>query len=147
MTAKSPIVTTSALARHLGLTDRRVQQLVEEGVLPRRRDGKLDQDACRLKYIKYLQTEGRRAKGSDARDRAQLARAEMLELQAARERGELGYFSDMEEVFTDVLGAFRAELSGVPTASNSPPPSPPCLCPPGSQCVGSSGSRWRSSTP
>lgn len=109
-------VKASELGRHLVLTARRVQQLAEEGVLSRLPNGNFDQDASRVAYIKYLQDAGRRVVHSDSRERAQAAKTELLELKTARERGDLILFADTEEIFADVLGTWRSELSGVPAA-------------------------------
>jgi phage terminase Nu1 subunit (DNA packaging protein) len=107
-------VKAAELGRHLVLTARRVQQLAEEGIFPRLSNGTFDQDQCRTIYIKYLQDAGRRVVHSDSRERAQAAKTELLELKTARERGDLILFADTEEVFADVLGSWRSELSGVP---------------------------------
>jgi phage terminase Nu1 subunit (DNA packaging protein) len=110
-------VPASALARHLGLSVGRIHKLAAEGIIPRLAGGGFDQDVCRLRYIKYLSTEGRRAKDSDAKVRAQEARTKMLELRARREEGELIEMSDVEVVFTDIISTLSAELGGVPAAS------------------------------
>jgi hypothetical protein len=94
-----------ALAKHLDLTARRAQQLVSEGVLPRRRaNGTFDLDKCRINYIRYLRDAGRRTKDSDAKTRAQEARTRTLELRARREEGELVEMAEAEVVFADVVG-------------------------------------------
>jgi phage terminase Nu1 subunit (DNA packaging protein) len=122
MTGKSPMkrkVSAAVLAKYLDLSERHIGRLADEKVLPRQQDGKqsrFDLDICRLKYIRYLRDEGRRVVHSDSRERASTARAEVLELRAAKERGELCHFADIEEVFSDVIGTWRSELSGMPAA-------------------------------
>jgi hypothetical protein len=108
---------TVILAKHLDLTIQRIGQMVEEGILSRSKDGKFDLDRCRVRYIRYLRDEGRRVVPSDSRERAQAAKTELLELRTAKERGDLILFADTEEIFADVLGTWRSELSGVPAAS------------------------------
>jgi phage terminase Nu1 subunit (DNA packaging protein) len=107
---------TANLAKHLDLTIQRIGQMVEEGILSRSKDGKFDLDRCRVRYIRYLRDEGRRVVPSDSRERAQAAKTELLELRTAKERGDLILFADIEEIFADVLGTWRSELSGVPAA-------------------------------
>ena len=107
-----------ALAKHLDLTARRAQQLVSEGVLPRRRaNGSFDLDKARVSYIRYLRDAGRRSKDSDARTRATEARTRTLELRAKREEGALVEMAEAEVVFADVIGTLSAELGGVSAAS------------------------------
>ena len=113
---KKPGVPASALAKHLGLSVGRIHKLAAEGVIPRLTAGGFDQDVCRLKYIKYLSSEGRRSKDSDAKTRAQEARTRTLELRAKREEGELVEMAEAEVVFADVISTLSAELGGVPAA-------------------------------
>jgi phage terminase Nu1 subunit (DNA packaging protein) len=105
-----------ALAKHLDLTTRRAQQLVSEGILPRRVNGTFDLDRCRVAYIRYLRDAGRRTKDSDAKNRAQEARTRSLELRARREEGEVVEMTEVEIVFADIVGTLSAELGGVPAA-------------------------------
>src|ERR1700681_1270524 len=106
-----------ALAKHLDLTARRAQQLVSEGVLPRRRaNGTFDLDKCRVAYIRYFRAAGRRSKDSDAKARAQEARTRTLELRARREEGEVVEMTEVEVVFSDIISTLSAELGGVPAA-------------------------------
>jgi hypothetical protein len=113
---KKPGVPASALARHLGLSAGRIHKLAAEGVIPRLASGGFDQDVCRLRYIKYLSSEGRRTKDSDAKTRAQEARTRRIEMQVRREEGETIDLAETEEIFEDVLGTYRSELAGVPAS-------------------------------
>jgi phage terminase Nu1 subunit (DNA packaging protein) len=113
---KKPGTPASALARHLGLSVGRIHKLAAAGVIPRLAGGGFDQDVCRLRYIKYLSTEGRRSKDSDAKTRAQEARTKTLELRARREEGELVEMAEVEVVFTDIISTLSAELGGVPAS-------------------------------
>jgi hypothetical protein len=112
---KKPGVPASSLARHLGLSVGRIHKLAAEGIIPRLASG-FDQDVCRLAYIKYLSSEGRRSKDSDAKTRAQEARTRRIEMQVRREEGETIDLTETEEIFEDVLGTYRAELAGVPAS-------------------------------
>jgi hypothetical protein len=114
---KKPGVPASALARHLGLSVGRIHKLAAEGVIPRLAAGGFDEDVCRLAYIKYLSTEGRRSKDSDAKTRAQEARTRTLELRARREEGEVIEMAEVEVVFADIISTLSAELGGVSAAS------------------------------
>jgi hypothetical protein len=105
-----------ALAKHLDLSSKRIQQLAEEEVLPRLPDGSFDRDVCRVIYIRYLRSEGRRVTTSAAGSRAQNARAQEIELRIARDLGKLVEIDEVEAVFGDILAAYRAELAGVPAS-------------------------------
>jgi DNA-binding transcriptional MerR regulator len=49
--------TGGEIARQLGLTARRVQQLAQEGVLPKAGRGRYNLEDCRKAYDKYLQSQ------------------------------------------------------------------------------------------
>lgn len=68
-------------------------------------------------YIKYLQDENRRAQKSAAASRVQDARAESIELQTARELGQLVAMEDAIAFNAEILGTLSRELTGVPAAS------------------------------
>lgn len=50
---KSPMITTKVLAQYLGITDRRVIQLVEEGYLFKKERNKFNLYECIYNYINY----------------------------------------------------------------------------------------------
>jgi hypothetical protein len=109
-------VNAAAVAAHLSLTRQQVSRLVDAGVLSRTRDGKFDLDACRLDYIRFLRDDRRRSPKSSAAARVQELRAEKLRLELARERGQLIDIGEVELAVEDILGAYVAEMGGVPAA-------------------------------
>jgi hypothetical protein len=110
-------VSANTCGTHLDLSRVRVVQLVNEGALPRLKDGSFDLDACRIAYIRYLRSEDRRGSKSATASRVQEARAKEIELRTAREEGRLVPMDDVQAVIADVLGTYRYELTGVPAAS------------------------------
>jgi phage terminase Nu1 subunit (DNA packaging protein) len=108
----------NACGLHLDLSRVRVVQLVDEGVLPRNKDGSFDLDACRIAYIRYLRSEDRRGAKSATASRVQEARAKEIELRTAREEGRLVPLDDVNAAIADILGTYRSELNGVPAASS-----------------------------
>jgi phage terminase Nu1 subunit (DNA packaging protein) len=102
------------LARHLDCSPQWVAKLVKGSVLAKQLDGSFDLDVCRVVYIRWLRSEGRRHKKSAAAARAQEARAQEIELRVARDQGKVIDLDEVEQVFADVLGTYRAELSGIP---------------------------------
>ena len=51
----SPLYPVKTIASILNLTERRVQQLAHEGIIPKAERGKYDLIGCVRAYIKYLQ--------------------------------------------------------------------------------------------
>lgn len=114
----------AVIAKLLDMTERRVQQLATEGVLPKASHGKYPLYACVHAYIRYL-------RGSDADDgddgesgnrlsgtveRAKLARAQRqkIELETAALRETLLPAADVAREWADLVGRARAKLLGLP---------------------------------
>ncbi len=77
----------SVIARFLNLTERRVQQLARDGIIPKAEKGKYDLVGCVQGYIAYLQA---RAFGKDSESIDMHAeRSRLLKLQADRAQMEL----------------------------------------------------------
>lgn len=83
----------STIAKLLDLTERRVQQLAREGVLPKAESGRYDLVQAVRGYVKYLRDRAvGDASAADAyTERARLTRltADKLELEIARQTGQL----------------------------------------------------------
>lgn len=107
----------SQIAAHLDISQPRVAQFVGEGVFKTLPSRKLDLDACRLAYIRWLRDETRRSTQSAAAARVQDARAKAIELRNARDEGKLWDAEETSAAISDVLGTFRHELGGVAAAS------------------------------
>jgi hypothetical protein len=117
MATKRKGASANQCGAHLDLSRVRVVQLVNEGALPRNKDGSFDLDECRVAYIRYLRSEDRRGAKSATASRVQEARAKEIELRTAREEGRLWDAETAEAAFAEILGTFRSELSGVPAGS------------------------------
>ena len=87
--ASSNSVIATQLAKHLDLSRQRVQQLVDEHVIARLPDGKFDQDACRVAYLRWLRDPERRSARTRTDADFVKAKTEMLQLKLAEKRGEL----------------------------------------------------------
>lgn len=105
------------IAAHLDISQPRVAQFVGEGVFKPLPSRKLDPDACRIAYIRWLRDETRKSAQSAAAARVQDARAKEIELRTAREEGRLVPLEGVQAVVADILGTYRYELTGVPAAS------------------------------
>lgn len=112
----------ATVAKVLNLSERRVQQLVREGILPKPIKGKYDLIACVRAYIKYLQE---RAFGKDAApqdthlERARLlkAQADKTELEVDTLRGNLIPLEQVESDWRGIVMACRSKLLSIPSRS------------------------------
>jgi hypothetical protein len=79
-----------------------------------------DHHPCRIAYIRKVRAAAANVAPTavtEAKITAQKLRAEQIQLQLARERGELIEMRQVELVFTDIIDTLYAELGGVPAAS------------------------------
>lgn len=114
---KMPGVSQAQIAQHLDVSQPRVAQFVGEGVFKPLPNRKLDLDACRLAYIRWLRDETRKSSQSVAAARVQDARARAIELRTGREEGRLVPLEGVQAVVADILGTYRYELTGVAAAA------------------------------
>lgn len=118
-----PTVDVTKVASTLNLDERRVQQLVKEG-LPREARGQYDPVKCMLWYIRYLQAALRkkavptRDAGfvSEREERVRLLRADadLREIELAKERGMLVALPDVEKLVSDLVLATKARIMAIP---------------------------------
>lgn len=116
------VVNTKVLANIFGLTERRVRQLVEEGVIDRIGHGRYDLQDTLKKYIAFLRiaasAEVDSSKVKENLDYEKFlherAKREKAELELAHIKGELHHSADVEKVMNDMLGAFRSKLLALP---------------------------------
>jgi hypothetical protein len=77
------------VAAYLDMSKQRVSQLVTDGTFPSLPNGKLDQNVCRVAYIRWLRDESRKSSTAEAAKRVQNARADRIEMLTRKDRGEL----------------------------------------------------------
>lgn len=110
----------AVIARFLNLTERRVQQLAREGILPKPDKGKYDLVRCVQTYVRYLQ-ERAYGSGVTAQDthieRARLikAQADKTELEVATMRNQLVAIDTVETDWLQHISACRMRLLALPT--------------------------------
>jgi phage terminase Nu1 subunit (DNA packaging protein) len=109
---------TKAIAEILMLSERRVQQLAKEKVIPRLRPGEFRLAPAVQGYIRFLQE--RMQSGSDPdlqRERALLTKVqrETAELELAALRGEMHKSEDVMTVWTECVVNCRSRLLSIPT--------------------------------
>ena len=108
------VVTAQVIGQIIGVTDRRVRQLAQEGVIPKLKNGSYDLVPTINAYIRSIKI-GNEAE--DNSDKASLDKEKLLHERAKRQKAELilgemrGDLHDakiVEEVMTDMLSNFRS---------------------------------------
>lgn len=107
------------IARLLDLSERRVQQLSREGVIPKAERGQYDLVGAVRGYVVYLRDQAVRAQAGApdfAVERARLikARADLAEMEAHGRRGDLLPAPSVEAAWTAVLARLRSRLLVLP---------------------------------
>ncbi len=118
-----PTVDVTKVASALNLDERRVQQLVKEG-MPRETRGQYDPVKCMLWYIRYLQQalekkavptlDGGFVGEREERVRLLRADADLREMELARERGLVVALPDIEATLTDLVLTTKARIMAIP---------------------------------
>jgi phage terminase Nu1 subunit (DNA packaging protein) len=118
-----PTVDVTKVASALNLDERRVQQLVKEG-MPREARGQYDPVKCMLWYIRYLQQalekkavptlDGGFFGEREERVRLLRADADLREMELAKERGLLVALPDFEATLTDLVLTTKARIMALP---------------------------------
>ena len=120
--AGAPTHSVGTIAKLLLLSERRVQQLTTEGVIPKAERGRYELAPAVQGYIRYLQD--RFVKPADGsgdidyhKEKARLtkAQADRTELDAAEIRGELVRADHVIESWSRMLGSARARLLSIPS--------------------------------
>ncbi|MGH7856215.1 MAG: terminase small subunit, Nu1, partial [Candidatus Binatia bacterium] len=113
-----PEQSAHVIAKLFNVTDRRVRQLAEQGIVPRPdRRGKYDLAACIRGYVKYLQECAFGAGTADLqaeRGRLIRARADMAELELGERRAELIPAEELVRNLTWFVTAARSRLLALP---------------------------------
>ena len=115
------VVTAQVIGQIIGVTDRRVRQLAQEGVIPKLKNGSYDLVPTINAYIRSIKI-GNEAE--DNSDKASLDKEKFLHERAKRQKAELilgemrGDLHDakiVEEIMTDMLSNFRSKLLSIPS--------------------------------
>lgn len=123
MDAGAPTYPVGTIAKLLLLTERRVQQLTKEGVIPRSERGRYELAPSVQAYIRYLQE---RSHGSVASIDYHVEKARLVKLQADKAEAELkellGEFVsavEVSEAWTHMLVNIKTRLTGIPSKTAS----------------------------
>ncbi len=109
----------AVIAKLLDLSERRVQQLSREGVIPKATRGQYDLIGSVRGYVRYLRDQAMSAQAGApdyAVERARFirARADLAEMEANQRRGSLIAADDAEAAWIAVLALLRTRLLSLP---------------------------------
>jgi phage terminase Nu1 subunit (DNA packaging protein) len=107
------------IARLLDLSERRVQQLSREGVIPKAERGQYDLIGSVRGYVRYLRDQAQKAQAGApdyAAERARFirARADLAEMEAEEKRRSLIAAEQIEAAWIAVLALLRTRLLALP---------------------------------
>lgn len=116
------IVNTTAIAKMFNLTERRVRQLVEEGIINRIGHGRFDLIDTVSKYITYLKLSADTFDESDVAESLdyekwlhEKAKREKAEIELAHLKNEMHRSEEIEKVLNHMVMAFRSKMLSLPS--------------------------------
>ena len=106
------LYTSKAVAQWLGLTERRIRQMRDAGIIREARPGLYDMKPTVQAYLAYL----RNNTGDLNQQRAELTKAkkELAELELGERKGNLHRTEDVEQALTTMLMNFRTKIMSIP---------------------------------
>lgn len=109
----------AVIAKLLDLSERRVQQLSRDGVIPKATRGQYDLIASVRGYVRYLRDQAAKAQAGApdyASERARFirARADLAEMEAEEKRGSVIAAEDVEIAWIALLSLLRTRLLALP---------------------------------
>lgn len=119
--AGTPTYPVKTIAKLLMLTERRVQQLSKDGVIPRAERGRYELAPSVQGYIRFLQDRTINADGGPAIDfsaekaRKLRAEADIAEIEAAKRRGDVADLAAVKRACEQVFAEVRANMRNIPS--------------------------------
>jgi phage terminase Nu1 subunit (DNA packaging protein) len=120
MSESKPTYPVGTIARLLLMSERRVQQLTKEGVIPKADRGRYELAPAVQGYIRYLQDRNLKVDGNTLIDvnaeRARKIRAEadIAEIEAAKKRGETATIKQVQRTVENAFAEVRAHMRNIP---------------------------------
>lgn len=121
MSAKDPNYPAAFFARLFNLTDRRIQQLAKQGIIPKAAQGKYPLIGVVQAYVKFLQERSLTGEVSERdtdikglRSRLIEAQAISIELKNEVARGEMAPVDVVNQVLSKVCAAIASEIDSIP---------------------------------
>lgn len=106
---------TSDLAKLLMITQRRVNQLADEGVIIRQIEGNFILPEAINEYYAYKYQSNETIDYLAEKAKHEKAKRELTELELGKRRRELHEASDVEAVLSEMLTNFRTQIHGIPS--------------------------------
>lgn len=106
-------VSQAEFGRHVDLSQQRVAQMLAAGTISAMPNGAIDREAARILYIRAL----RRSPGSEEARRVAAARARHIEIQNAKQLGQLIEIEDVQACIAEIINELSIALAGVAAAS------------------------------
>lgn len=116
------VVNTQAVAKMFGVTDRRIRQFVEEGIIDRVGHGRFDVVDTVNKYITHLRMASDQLDENDVTESLEYekylhekAKREKAEIELAHIKGNMHSAIEVEKVMNNMLASFRARMLSLPS--------------------------------
>lgn len=107
------LYTSKVVAQHLNLTERRVRQLRDEGVIREKRPGLYDLVDTMTRYIKYIGA-GSQADLNDERAKLTKEKRIAAETENRVRKAELLEVGDVEKAYSAMMMNFRSRILALP---------------------------------
>lgn len=113
-------VPVGTLAKLLLLTERRIQQLAKEGVIPKGPRGEYELVPSVQGYIRFLQEESRQGVGgspemADSKTRLAKAKADDAEMKVLERRKQLVWANEVVVTWAGILTLFKTRMRSIPS--------------------------------
>lgn len=117
--ATTPTYPVATIAKLLMLSDRRVQQLTKEGVIPKAERGRYELAPAVQGYIRYLQERSLRSDQSPIdyhveKARLTKAQADLAEIEAAKASGEVAPVEQVARAWANFCAETRVRARNIP---------------------------------
>lgn len=116
---KAPTYPVATIAKLLMLSDRRVQQLTKEGVIPKAERGRYELAPAVQGYIRFLQERSLRSDSSPIdyhveKARLTKAQADHAEIDLAKARGDVASVEQVERNLSGLFAEVRTNIRNIP---------------------------------
>lgn len=107
------LYTSEVVARHLDVTERRVRQLRDEGIIREKRPGLYNLVDAMTRYIKYVNA-GSKVDLNNERAKLTKVKREAAEMENRARKAELMEVGDVEKAYSTVMMNFRSRILALP---------------------------------
>ncbi len=105
---------SKVIAQLFDLTQRRVQQLSQKGIIPRAEGGEYELVGVVRGYVQYLREQVEQAHKGEHTERLTKAQADLAELKYQRERENVVPIAQFTAIIEDLCTRFNAQIDALP---------------------------------